>query len=324
MRWPEWGGKKQGPLFALAYLAIWQDPAALGSASVVTVAVLAALCHAYLLNAVADRSEDLITGKLQPFATRSLLLQRIVLLAIPTVSLLTLLLLTDWVALLGVALIFVAGWLYSAGPRLRDRPVPGTIVAALGQRTAPLLAFMGLIDLSAPAWLGLQVAFLGSGLRGILVHQFIDREADQRSGHVTVALLIGEHRTRQLLVLITRLELIGLVVSGLWSTPIVIALALFAAGGLAGNRIWRNWTWYQRAADYAHLPLNHLYFFFLPVTCAGFALASTWQSAGFSWPAIMLSVIFVSELAYRWSVLKGVAEVARISLSGSQAKGQKN
>lgn len=310
LRWSEWGGKKQGPLVALAYLAIWQDPLAIDAAFVATGAVLAALCHAYLLNAAADRNEDAATGKLQPFATRSHRCRLIVLLAIPVITLPALGSVADRLAVLGVALVFVAGWVYSSGPRLRDRPLPGTIVAALGQRTAPLLAFAGLLDLSVVAWFGLQMAFFGSGLRGILVHQFIDRTADQHSGHRTVALRMSEHRLRTLLVTVTLFEMTGWVMAGLYTMPIAFALVLFAVGCLAGRRVWQNWTWYERAVDYAHLPLNHLYFLFLPVTCACFALVSVWMSENPTWIAFMF-VVLIGELTYRWTVLRGVVAVAR-------------
>lgn len=320
LRWPEWGGKKQGPLFAVAYLTAWQSPETTGSAVLVTLAVLAALCHAYLLNAVSDKDEDLATGKLKPFATQSRQHQRLVLLALPLLAMLPLLVATRWLALLGVGLIFTAGWIYSGRPRLRDRPVAGTIVGGLGQRTAPLLAFLGLLQLPEAAWLALHLAFLGSGLRGMLVHQFIDREADRRSGHRTVALAMSEHRMRQLLTAIAWVELGGLVVTGLWCVPIAVSLMLALLARFAGHRIWRSWTWYQRATDYANLPLNHLYFFFLPVTCAAFAAASSGLSGGL-WTTAVLVTVFVAELVYRWPVLKGVVAVARLSLKIDMTRG---
>ena len=144
LRWREWGGYKQGPLVAVAYLVVWQHPERTVAAAATTVALLGALCWSYLLNAVTDREEDEQAGKLKPFANVGPTARLAVTAGLPAGAGILAVTLGGPLPTWGIGLTLLSGWLYSSGPRLRDRPIGGTAVAAIGQRTFPLLALTGL------------------------------------------------------------------------------------------------------------------------------------------------------------------------------------
>lgn len=314
LRWREWGGNKQGNLAAVMYLqlmtlswfTLWQGLAAY-------VGSLAGLCSAYLLNAVADADEDATVGKLKPFARLPQRSRHLVLLSVWAIGALAALATWNPWSALCIAGIFLSGVLYSAGPRWRDRVIAGVVVSVVGQRTLPLAAVLAIGQLPLRVQLPLHVAFVGSGLRGILVHQFLDRDADSQSRHRTLAGAMSESSLRRLLVWVSGIELAAWVVAAFWAWPFFAALIMWAIANVRLIGLWRRWTWEQRVLDYAVMPLNHLYFFFLPVVVAGAAFTHAICSrdepatTGF---AMALGVLTLAEGYLRRDVFLGIVRMS--------------
>lgn len=269
LRWQEWGGHKQGILAAAVYLQAMGAPSGTFWCGLAAfVGGLAGLCWSYLLNAVADADEDRSVGKLKEFATLARRDRWLAFVALAAVGVLAGVGAGNPWAVSAISGVFVSGWLYSVGPRLRDRPVLGVVICVVGQRTLPLVAVLATGHLPILVQVALHVTFAGSGLRGILVHHFVDRDADRLSGHSTLGGSMGEERLRRLLVRTSGCELAGVVLAAVWSWPLGVALATWALANVGLLHLWRRWTWAQRVLDYAFMPLNHLYFCFLPVTLA--------------------------------------------------------
>jgi len=161
-------------------------------------AAVAVLGHAYGLNAVADRHSDvsrlknpLIGQHTLTAGTRWSLAAMILLgllcgaLAAPTPRLATL-------------VAFVAGTVYSVGPRTKSVFVLGTLTNVL--IFAPLL-LVGVGSASLEASLGathrLLLMFVVVLLQNQLVHEIADAPEDRLAGDRTTALVLGDARARQ-------------------------------------------------------------------------------------------------------------------------------
>jgi 4-hydroxybenzoate polyprenyltransferase len=153
-------------------------------------AAFCALAFAYLANTVADRGMDRDLDK-NPLARASAVADRRFDLPLAILGAGALALAATG-PLLGVAaatLSLAAGWAYSLGPRLKARPVIGTLMNAL--IFAPLL----LLGLDRPAppprFMPVAAAFVALLLQNQLLHEAADAVEDREGGVRTTFLTLG-------------------------------------------------------------------------------------------------------------------------------------
>lgn len=148
------------------------------------------LAFGYLANTVGDRDMDLDPAK-NPLAARAPIDDRRieVLLAILAISTLLLAGTGPLLVVAAAACGLISGWAYSLGPRLKTRPVIGTLLNATN--FAPLL-LLGMDRSSPPARLTFLVpAFVALLLQNQLLHEAADAAEDRGGGVRTTFLAIG-------------------------------------------------------------------------------------------------------------------------------------
>ena len=239
----EWWGYKLPPLLAVGYATIirLQQPVYSYWAELLIILLSLAVGAVYvsLINDLTDMNEDLRGGKhnrmagLPPWLRSALIL----------VSLLAggfffRLFSFDRASLLCYGASWLAFTLYSVPPfRLKKRGVWGVLADACGANLFPALLVVYVLADSMETipsywWTGgVAVWSLCYGLRGILWHQFSDRESDARAGVRTVATGIEPERFRGAALGLLILELVALGVM-LWWLKLALPLVFLGLYGL--------------------------------------------------------------------------------------------
>lgn len=204
-----------------------------------------------VLNDLTDRDDDREAGKPNRLAGLPLVVPMAILTACIAIGIAISWHWRDEPMLLGV---YATGWiaytLYSTPPvRLKKRGFAGLLSDAIGANMVP--AAMGALVCAwslgvplAPEWLALLAVWsLGFGLRGILWHQIVDLENDQRSRvHTWVARVGEDAAARFARLLVAPLEVLALVgLIALAGSPgnIAALVALTIYGFFLGERIDR-------------------------------------------------------------------------------------
>jgi UbiA prenyltransferase family protein len=311
IRRSNWWDSKIPPLLALAYLQILvlsvPVERALVALAALLVSAISLAAAAHVLTDSFDLEQDRRAGKsnalgvLKPW-------QRIAL-----YSLLAVCGLAPWafihldlLASLWLALIYLIPILYAAPPiRLKERGLWGAVADASMAHAAPtffvLALFAGLAPIGAPNTIGLMIAAgLWSfcyGLRGILLHQILDRPSDALIGVKTFVVQVGIARAQAyILKFIFPVEMIGLGSLLLFVLPLA---PLFFLGGLlfVGYDIVKQaYLWRQRfdpapTEPGIYIPPHDVYEIWLPILSVMLLAARDVVYA----PLLVAQVIFFHE-----------------------------
>jgi 4-hydroxybenzoate polyprenyltransferase len=145
-------------------------------------------------------------------------------------------------ALLLYATNWIAFALYSVPPvRLKDRGLPGVFADACGGMLFPALWSALLVDPEASRVFlaGLATWSLAFGLRGIIFHQLGDLTADRISGVQTMAVRLGEAKTRALLRFVVFPVEVGALGFVLWLGGSIFVIPLLTAYLLLQLVLWK-------------------------------------------------------------------------------------
>jgi 4-hydroxybenzoate polyprenyltransferase len=201
MRAAEWWSYKIPPLLAIAYafILIGDRPPveSIPQAVAGIVSIIAVAAYGYVINDCFDIEVDRRAGKRNSMAGRSVMQRAGILAVILSVGWLPAVVVGyGGLSCLLLAINFLLPTIYSIPPiRLKERGVSGILSDAFAAHLVPTLFLASLLVLPLPTvglyrWLvvGVMAAwYLCVGLRGIMTHQILDREADLASGVVTLA-----------------------------------------------------------------------------------------------------------------------------------------
>jgi 4-hydroxybenzoate polyprenyltransferase len=235
LRTADWWASKIPPLLAVAYagflLGDIPAPIALPALLRLLLAILAVAGYGYVLNDVFDIDEDRRRGKANRVATLKRWQQAALLLLLASLALAPLVrgpfsTVSTFLAVMNLAL----PMLYSIPPiRLKERGILGLIADAMGVHVVPALFFAvsiaGLSERSGGWRMPGFIAATGfwalvAGLRGIIVHQMVDRRSDLDAGVKTFAGGIDPRTARNVLVrIIFPAELLALSILLLMIVP---------------------------------------------------------------------------------------------------------
>ena len=199
----EWWSYKIPPLLGISYaLLILTSPAreplaSLGLIAAVMTSIIAVAAYGYVINDCFDIEPDRRAGKKNSMAGRSVAQRAGILLAILAIGWLP-----AWLAgysqlaCIILAIDFLLPTIYSIPPiRLKERDVLGVLADASAAHLLPTLLIGSVLLGNLESYGGSAFLFLVAatvwytlvGLRGIINHQLLDREADLASGVVTLA-----------------------------------------------------------------------------------------------------------------------------------------
>lgn len=280
-RYVEWWEYKLPPLLAVGYATVIYYDFPLEKAIMrilfLLVAVIVGAIYVSVINDVTDIKEDLEAGKSNSMAKVPVPI-RFALVAIILVFAMFFgyLLYPDLKSILFYTLAYVVFSLYSIRPfRLKERGLLGVACDAMGAHlfpalllTANLIHFM---KVESPIFWFMAIAgwsFL-YGVRGILWHQFHDRENDLKSGTKTYATGIDPKDFKAVETIILSLELLGFMIfisyffneAILWAALSYVCMVFLRI--LAFNRKIRIIT--TSPSESYQLLLNDFYIVFFPV-----------------------------------------------------------
>lgn len=220
-RYIEWWEYKLPPLLSVAYATIiYLDlpiDRAIWRILLLLLAIIAGAVYVSVINDLTDIREDLLAGKpnsmsgMHPY-TRIIILAG----AIASGLCFSYLLFPDWRTIFFYGMAFLAFSLYSIRPfRFKERGILGVACDAMGAHLFPSLVVTSNLIFLADS--SVNVVWLLSiscwsflyGLRGILWHQFHDRENDLKSGTKTYATGKDPKNFRNAEIVIFGLELVS-------------------------------------------------------------------------------------------------------------------
>lgn len=285
VRFDHWFTQKLSPLLVVAYAVFWATGTAPHEAFAVLPLVLLCICsvaaYGHVINDWFDLDSDAASAKANTLEEVSLT-ARAGLAVLFLASGFGAVLAIDGAAVLVwiLAVNFLLPTIYSVPPiRLKHRGVLGVASDALAAHFLPtLFVLVAFADIAGAELTGLAVPALVwascLGLRGILIHQAIDRDADRAAGLETFATPRSRQAIRRIVVgLIVPLEAVGVaafvVALPLFSAPLAFALGVFALGEMA--RVARGlkmpMVYLKEVGREKYVPLvsNELYEVWLPM-----------------------------------------------------------
>lgn len=254
-----WWSSKLPPLMAVAYATILRHDVAAGRAVTALVVALVSLSavawHAHVVNDLCDIDDDRRSGKTNRLASLGNPTRVALVAALPIVALTAALspVVSSRIPAIVLGANMVVFALYSVPPvRLKAHRWWGVAADATGAHLLPtcfVLAVMPegphfstgdlLFAIAALSW------SLAAGVRGILVHQFIDREADRTAGLATIGTSASITWARSLILRrLLPIEAMALVAFA-WMIVDVAPLILVAAAAyslIEVVKVTRRWT----------------------------------------------------------------------------------
>jgi 4-hydroxybenzoate polyprenyltransferase len=287
VRAQDWWAYKIPPLLTTAYAGY----IAFGPKSNATLAMsggaLLCIClvavYGYVLNDITDIEEDHRAGRHNRMAGVSWP-KRLAFILLSLIACFTLawLIGVDHITLTLLSINFLLPTLYSVPPvRLKERGVWGVLMDAGGVHAVPT-AIMARVavsdvhgaDMAVTTFVTAAVGCaLFAGLRGIVIHQSYDRDADRLAGVVTFVGTIGIERSRQLVLrFLLPCEVISLGIFLLIVLPHAPVLMLFIVvfAVAEGMKMYKDWRLplFERGGEgrerYIPLLSNELYEVWLP------------------------------------------------------------
>jgi 4-hydroxybenzoate polyprenyltransferase len=256
VRAADWWSYKIPPLLLTAYagLAWFHLPLdALATVGWALLAILAIAVFGYVQNDICDVEADRHAGKPNRMTGMGRV-GRVTWLAMPAALALLFALSTgDAVVVLLVGANLLMPTLYSVSPiRLKERGIWGALADAAGVHVLPMATVARAVTLMVPPTMArtvFVVTALGwaafAGLRGIIVHQVVDRDADHAAGAETFGGRLGAIRARALIMRgLLPAELLSLVVFlalvATWMPVVWVVLGLYIAAETV--KVRRKWT----------------------------------------------------------------------------------
>jgi hypothetical protein len=224
IRYSEWWVYKLCPLLAIGYATILMGRTSFISASLFLAFLLFSIMNgaAYvcIINDLTDQKEDLLCGKPNRMAKVTGPLRWILPVACLVIGAPFLYLLyPDWLAMALYPLPCIAFSLYSFEPfRLKRRGFWGALADASGAHLFPslyILSAMSYFTGQSVNWIWFSAVGIWAlcyGLRGILWHQFRDRDNDRRVGLNTFATATDPRAFRDKGRLLFSMEILGLAI----------------------------------------------------------------------------------------------------------------
>lgn len=222
LRSSDWWDYKIIPLLFVGYMTImlWEENLMLyiGWLLFLIAAISAGAIYVSILNDYTDLEFDIASGKSNRLERFSPLKRKLILGASIFVSILfCCFFINDWLSLTFYLLAYLAFSLYSIPPfRFKNRGVLGVMCDASGAHLFPSLFIVASISHRLgmeidPLWIGLIGIWAFSyGLRGILWHQFWDRENDLSINHHTFATQTNVSSIKPVEKMITAIEITAL------------------------------------------------------------------------------------------------------------------
>lgn len=325
IRAADWWAYKIPPLLVTVYAGFLRFPTSLDDWSIAARALVAILCIAvfgYVQNDICDIDADRRAGRPNRMAGLGVI-ARMLWMLVPAAMALALVGTTgDRVMVALVAANLLVPTLYSVPPvRLKGRGLAGALADAAGVHALPMALVSRAVTIGAPddVWTSMFiVTAIGwatfAGLRGILVHQVVDRDADAAADVTTFGGRLGAAGTRPIVMrVLLPAEVASLV---LFLAPLVVAapvLILVFVLYLAAEsvKVQRGWTlplFDPTASEKeAYVPVvnNEIYEMWLPVALAvQLALMHLWL-----WLLVAAHVyLFLPNLRVRWGITLKTSE----------------
>lgn len=281
-RYAEWWEYKLPPLLAVAYSTViyynYPIEKLVTPIAFLLLAIIVGAAYVSVLNDITDVKEDLKAGKGNSIASISVGLRYVIIIIILLVGIACgYFIYPDWVSVLLYTLAYVVFSLYSIRPfRFKERGLLGIACDAMGAHLLPaLLVTANLIHImeveaTIEWYLAIGCWSLLYGARGILWHQFQDRENDLKSGTKTFATWINPQTFQPVEVAFFIMELFALLcfLSFIFDGFILAAALLYIGLSLLRLRIFKR-TFRMivtTPTEKYQLLLNDFYIVFLPIT----------------------------------------------------------
>ncbi len=309
-RYSEWWEYKMVPLLAIAYITTLSIDVpfivAVPRIALLLVALIVGAVYVSVINDLTDISEDAIAGKRNSMANFSPVFRIVILIfCVLLGGLFIFLMYPDIQSMIYQTLSYLVFTLYSVKPiRLKTKGFWGVLCDASGAHLFPslLISTNLLFHFRSSTNLYLIVAIgiwaLMYGLRGILWHQFFDRENDIKSGTNTFAVNIEPAKFKVFEKLIFTMEAIALaaVLYQVFNFNILLGIFFYLILVLArrfalGYSIFFILT--PRNKNY-QLLMNDYYFVFMPLSIL-FTIALNNQ---YGWIAILVHMILFPKHLY--------------------------
>lgn len=288
VRAADWWSYKIPPLLLVAYAGLAYFRLPLEAAAIVgraMAAILAIAIFGYVQNDICDVEADRLAGKPNRMAAVGVVGRLAWLVTPAAVALLIAVSVRDSVLLFLVCGNLLVPTLYSVAPiRLKARGIWGALADAAGVHVLPMAIVARAVTLMAAPTMERTVFVVSvlawaafAGLRGIIVHQVVDREADHAAGAETFGGRLGATRARGLIMHgLLPAELLALavflVLVATWMPVVWLVLVLYAAAETV--KVRRKWTMplfdHSGRTKEAYVPTvnNELYEAWLPMAFA--------------------------------------------------------
>jgi 4-hydroxybenzoate polyprenyltransferase len=324
VRGQDWWFYKIPPLLAVGYASMLLFPSPPGPAIIalsgVLLAICAVACFGYIVNDLFDIAQDRRSGKSNTMADRSLA-ARVVFVVLPIAAAFILIRLGAGgpAAPALLAANFMLPALYSIPPiRLKERALLGVLADAGAAHLLPTALVVTSVtpasDQNGPLFWLLLASACGwaffAGLRGIIVHQVADADADASAGVRTFGSRLGASRARAMTFrLLVPVEVLALAAFlGILVAPApVIGVVALAYAALEMLKMRAKWVLplfeRQGVSTERYLPLlnNEFYEMWLPI---GLALQLTITDPRYL-PLLAFQIIaFLPTLLIRGGVLR--------------------
>ncbi|MET4082117.1 4-hydroxybenzoate polyprenyltransferase [Pedobacter sp. UYP30] len=302
-RYSEWWEYKLVPLLSVAYLtalSIHQPfRVALPRIALLFAALIVGAIYVSVINDITDIREDAIAGKRNSMANVNPWVQSaVVLLCLLFGAYVISILYPDVLSMLFGALTYIVFTLYSVKPiRLKKRGIWGVFCDAAGAHLFPslvmainLMFFFGhrpnlLLTVAIGIW------SFTYGLRGILWHQFSDKENDLKSGTTTFASTTNAAKFKPIEIVIFILEISALAVMLFQVADVYVtaALILYVIFVMSRRYVlhYKVFIILVRKDTPHQIIMNEYYFVFLPLSL----LLSNAISFNFGWFLMLAHVL---------------------------------
>ena len=281
-RYVEWWEYKLPPLLAVAYGTViyYGHPIqeVIKPLVFLLLAIIVGAAYVSVLNDITDVKEDLKAGKSNSMASLPVGSRYAIIVFILFIGIcFGFFIYPDWIGVLYYTLAYVVFSLYSIRPfRFKERGLLGIACDAMGAHLFPaLLLTSNLIHImkvegTMEWYLAIGCWSLLYGVRGILWHQFHDRENDLKSGTNTFATEINPRTFQSVEVVLFIIELLAFLsfISFIVDGFILAAALLYLSLSILRLRIFKRT--FRMIVTYPYekyqLLLNDFYIVFLPIT----------------------------------------------------------
>lgn len=237
----EWWEYKLVPLLAVGYVTLLKNDISLyigiSRLLFLLLSIIIGAVYVSVLNDITDIEEDKTAGKTNRMANVSPMQRTMITLAcLLTGVLFGWLMYPDILSICLYAMSWIVFSLYSLPPvRLKKRGISGPLCDALGAHFFPSLLMVSSVTYFAgntidTSWfVAVALWSFCYGLRGILWHQFHDRDNDIKSGVKTYASVVepGAFRTAEIVIILLELSAFSWMLSQMVYSLVFVSLALY-------------------------------------------------------------------------------------------------